>query len=308
MSDYQTIIEPFLEMMAAEKGAARNTVSSYQRDLHDLVRFLHQQNQSILGASTDDLSDYIAHLSQEGMNSRSIARKISAIKQCYKFLISDQQREDNPATLIEPPKTQTTLPEYLSVQEVDLVLDIASADQSEKGKRLYALLEILYATGMRVSELVSLKLSDLRYQGAEQSELESFMIIEGKGAKERLVPLNQRAIDAIAEYLPHRRHFISDKHQKIWLFPSTSKAGHLTRQRLNQLLHELSIPTGIERTRLSPHKIRHAFASHLLAGGMDLRTLQELLGHQDISTTQIYTHILNERVKEMVFERHPLGV
>lgn len=289
-------------MMAAERGAALHTLAAYQRDLRDFIAYSEEKDTPILAADTAFIRSYAAHLRQRHLAPRSIARKLSAIRQFYHFLVSEEHRPDDPSLDLDSPKQSASLPRVLSEAEITLLLTTAHQDENKEGLRLAALLEILYASGLRVSELVSLKLTTLQKErGVKAGSFRPFMIIEGKGKKERLVPLNQPALDAISRYLTVRLE------QSPWLFPSPSEAGHITRQYFAKLLKKLAINAGIAPEKISPHAVRHSFASHLLQHGADLRVIQELLGHADIATTQIYTHVLDEKLKALVTEHHPLA-
>jgi integrase/recombinase XerD len=300
-------IEMFLEMMMAERGAAGNTISAYQRDLDEFHSFLNPRKINIIEAQTEDIRAFFKTLSSSGLAASTIARKLSSIKQFYKFLCVDEFIKENPSLVMDAPKQGKSLPKYLSENQVTSLLKTAANDTSIEGLRLTALLEVLYASGLRVSELVSMKMSNLQKINIDDKiSLRNFIIVKGKGNKERLVPLNNSAIKALQNYLPLRDHFFNLKNNE-YLFPSSSKEGYLTRQRLHQLLKALATKSNIDAALVSPHVLRHSFASHLLNNGADLRVLQELLGHSDISTTQIYTHILSERMKKLVLEHHPLA-
>ncbi len=302
-------IESFLEMMAAEKGAAKNTLDSYRRDLLDVASFITKHNLDVLTLKSEDLRKYFISLDAQALSSRTIARRLSSIKHLFKFLYNDNIRQDNPSLSLDAPKSSKSLPKHLTEAEVELLLTTAHSDKSAEGLRMTALIELLYASGMRVSEMVMLKMNALqKINISGKITLRDFIILKGKGNKERLVPLNKSAIAALEEYLKIRNFFIKTHTEKnIWVFASNSREGFLTRQRFHQLLKELALNSGIDPEKVSPHVIRHSFASHLLNHGADLRVLQELLGHSDISTTQIYTHILNERMKKLVEEHHPLA-
>lgn len=301
-------LEAFLEMMSAERGAAINTLQSYQRDLEDLRNYLNRRNVGLTTAKTEDLSGYLSHLAAQDFAASSQARRLSAMRQFYKFLYAETLRTDDPTAILDAPKKARSLPKVLSEADVSKLLAraVEEAESTEPGRtgrlRMLALLELLYATGMRVSELVSLPAKVLDHEGR-------FLMIRGKGNKERLVPLSRSAIAALAAYgaaraadAPQDRHADSP-----WLFPSSSKEGYLPRQVFARDLKELAARAGIRVATISPHVLRHAFASHLLQNGADLRVVQELLGHSDISTTQIYTHVLEERLREVVEMHHPLA-
>ena len=295
------LIAAFLEMMSAERGAAKNTIEAYQRDLVDYSGFLSGRQQSLLTGTRDDVAAYLDRLRHDGLSASSSARRLSAIRQFHRFLCADALRGDDPTRIIASPKARRPLPKVLSIAEVDTLLTTAEAETSASASppkqaaalRLYLLLELLYATGMRVSELVSLKRSAVMRDA-------SFLTITGKGNKERIVPVNDRARDAIKTYL-------KTIEPGPWLFPANSAEGYLARQVFARDLKELAGRAGISSTRVAPHVLRHAFASHLLHGGADLRVVQMLLGHADISTTQIYTHVLDEKLRTLVETHHPLA-
>ncbi len=298
-------VDMFLEMLAAERGAALNTLESYQRDLGDFTVFAKSKRQNAVDADADLIRQYLRHLDSTGMAARTQARRLSALRQFFRFLYAERMRSDDPTAVIDSPKIGRALPKYLSEEEVDRLLVCAAAHAGAEGKRLVALMEILYATGLRVSELVGLPLRAVSRDGL-------MLMVRGKGGKERMVPLSEPAAEAIRDYLEVRERFVpkTAKAQKAsapFLFPSRAKDGHLTRARFAQTLKELAIEAALEPRRVSPHVLRHSFASHLLAHGADLRALQQMLGHADISTTQIYTHVLDERLKRLVNTAHPLA-
>ncbi|CDZ31968.1 Tyrosine recombinase XerD [Neorhizobium galegae bv. officinalis] len=299
-------IEAFLEMMSAERGAAGNTLASYERDLEDLQSFLAAGNASALTAQSANLSAYLAHLGAQGFAASSQARKLSAMRQFYKFLYAEGLRGDDPTAILDAPKKGRSLPKIMSEDDVTRLLDLAGKEAADPGPdqlarlRMLALLELLYATGMRVSELVSLPVKVLDQEGR-------FLIIRGKGNKERLVPLSRSAIAALGPYGQARQASLAKTGDSPWLFPSAGKEGYLPRQVFARDLKGLAARAGLRTAAISPHVMRHAFASHLLQNGADLRVVQELLGHSDISTTQIYTHVLEERLRELVQTHHPLA-
>ena len=304
----ELLVELFLDMLAAERGAGENTLTAYRNDLDDLSAHLRAAGRTIANATTDDLRDFIANLSERGFKASSLARRLSAVRQIYKFLYAEGKRSDNPAAVLEGPKRARTLPKVLSIADVDALLKNARANsenakqplaQRLRATRLLCLLEVVYATGLRVSELVTLPASAARRD-------QRMLVVRGKGGKERLVPLNNPAKRAMSEYLELRTAAERDAKSK-WLFPSFGEKGHLTRQHFARELKALGQGCGIRPERLSPHVLRHAFASHLLHNGADLRVVQTLLGHADISTTQIYTHVLEERLKTLVRDLHPLA-
>lgn len=305
-------LEAFLEMMIAERGAADNTIISYKRDLDDISRFLSGRKKSLNSANSDDIRAYLKNMSDHDFAATTQSRHLSSLKQFYRFMHDEGLRDDDPTGIIDAPKTAQSLPKTLSEEEVSLLLqtaeDAVKNAASNKSRlvqttRFRALLELLYATGMRVSELVSLPANVLKRN-------EPFLIIRGKGNKERLVPISPAAKRALNEYLQaFEASFPENKkrHESPFLFPARSKTGYLARQVFARELKETAALANIDTAKVSPHILRHAFASHLLANGADLRAVQELLGHSDISTTQIYTHVLDERLKKLVNEQHPLA-
>jgi integrase/recombinase XerD len=301
------LIELFLDMLAAERGAAANTLLAYRRDLDDFVGYLDESGGSVGQAGSEELRGYLAALGRRGFAATSVARRLSALRQLYRFLYAEGHRKDDPAAVLDGPKRGKTLPKVLSVEQVDTLLAtaraaMAGADVSVgerlRAARLNCLLEVLYATGLRVSELVSLPASAGRRN-------ERMLIVRGKGGRERMVPLNEAARSAMAEYQGLLKE--AGRSETKWLFPSFGESGHLTRQHFGRELKELAVAAGLRPAQVSPHALRHAFASHLLQNGADLRSVQTLLGHADISTTQIYTHVLEERLKSLVRDLHPLA-
>jgi integrase/recombinase XerD len=307
----------FLDMLAAEQGAGDNTLDAYRRDLTDFSEFLSPRGLDFAGAETQALRDYLADLDGRGFKSTSVARRLSAIRHLYRFLLNERIRSDDPAAILSGPKRGRGLPKVLSISDVDRLLvraktlaktlaeaPEASAPQRLRALRLYCLLEVLYATGLRVSELVSLPRSAARRDAR-------MIVVRGKGNKERLVPLNEPSRQAMADYLAATEAQKTEKKKNAasskWLFPSFGESGHLTRQHFARDLKELAGAAGLSPRLVSPHVLRHAFASHLLHNGADLRIVQTLLGHTDISTTQIYTHVVEERLKSLVRDLHPLG-
>ncbi len=300
-------IEAFLEMKAAERGAAANTLAAYRRDLEDFTAFLASRERALAAAGAAEIRDYLRAMAESGLAPASRARRLSALRQLYKFLVAEGAVARDPSHGIGGPKTPRPLPKTLSVAEVDQLIAAAerraasaSGGDRIRALRLHALLEMLYATGMRVSELVSLP------RAALDGDPRVFTI-RGKGGRERLVPLNAPARAALDRFLAVGRADGAPPIRTKWLFPSRGLSGHLTRQRFAQDLKELAAEAGFDPARVSPHVLRHAFASHLLDRGADLRAVQQLLGHADISTTEIYTHVLEERLKALVFEHHPLA-
>jgi integrase/recombinase XerD len=296
-------LEAFLEMMTAERGAARNTVEAYRRDLQHFGDHVSRHNQRLADADPDALRSYLEDMAAMGMSPRTAARRLSALKQFFRFLAAEGVRGDDPSAMIDTPRAGRPLPRYLSENEVTRLLEAAALRKDAGGLRLSALLEVLYATGLRVSELVGLPVSAITRDGR-------MLIVRGKGGKERMVPLTDPATQAVQAYRAVRDGYLpqfSSRTGSPWLFPSRSRKGHLTRVRFGQLLKELAAEAGLAPARVSPHVLRHSFASHLLAHGADLRSLQQMLGHADISTTQIYTHVLDERLRALVDSAHPLA-
>ena len=302
------LIEVFLEMIAAERGASRNTMDAYARDLADYLAGLARAGRTPLNAASGDIRAYLARLAESGLKPASSARKLSAIRQFHHFLAADGRRGEDPSLIIEAPRRGRGLPKVLSIAEVDHLLAVSREGLDDGARpgaerlralRMACLLELLYATGLRVSELVGLPASAAK-------TVDPFLHIRGKGGRERLVPLPGAARQSIAAY----RACLEKAHGRApagpWLFPGDGASGHLTRQAFARDLKTCAAAAGISAARISPHVLRHAFASHLLQNGADLRIVQELLGHADISTTQIYTHVLDERMKAMVRDLHPL--
>jgi len=307
------LINLFLDMLAAEQGAGDNTLDAYRRDLTDFSDFLGHTGQDFAGAETQGLRDYLAELDARGFKSSSVARRLSAMRHLFRFLLNERIRSDDPAAILSGPKRGRGLPKVLSISDVDRLLahakalteaPEASAPERLRAMRLYCLIEVLYATGLRVSELVSLPRSAARRDAR-------MIVVRGKGNKERLVPLNEPSRQAMAAYLAAVEASKPEKKKNAasskWLFPSFGESGHLTRQHFARDLKELAAAAGLAPRLVSPHVLRHAFASHLLHNGADLRIVQTLLGHTDISTTQIYTHVVEERLKSLVRDLHPLA-
>ncbi|MEK9969561.1 MAG: site-specific tyrosine recombinase XerD [Ferrovibrio sp.] len=293
--------DSFLEMLSAERGLAQNSLLAYRNDLSDFAGFLTGRHETPETVSTETLRQYMQGLSDEGMTPATAARRLSTLRQFFKFLVQETIRKDDPAALLDAPKRARPLPKLLSETEVDDLLKAARAlrEDPAESARLTALLEILYATGLRVSELVGLRWPPF-------GDDTRFLVVRGKGSKERLVPLSEPARQASEDYAGWRGDFITTK-TSPWLFPSRGESGHLTRQRFGQLLKDLAVQADISPSKVSPHVLRHAFASHLLAHGADLRAVQKMLGHADISTTQIYTHVLEARKQALVRQHHPLA-
>jgi integrase/recombinase XerD len=307
------LINLFLDMLAAEQGVSPNTLDAYRRDLTDFSDFLAHAGTDFARVETEGLRDYLADLDARGFKSSSVSRRLSAMRHLFRFLLNERIRSDDPAAILSGPKRGRGLPKVLSISDVDRLLAHAkaltgapesSALQRLRAMRLYCLLEVLYATGLRVSELVALPLS------ASRRDI-SMIVVRGKGDKERLVPLNEASRQAMADYLAAIEALKPEKKKNAagskWLFPSFGESGHLSRQHFARELKELAASAGLAPRLVSPHVLRHAFASHLLHNGADLRIVQTLLGHADISTTQIYTHVVEERLKSLVRDLHPLA-
>jgi integrase/recombinase XerD len=308
------LINLFLDMLAAEQGAGDNTLGAYRRDLTDFSEFIAPTGQGFAGVETQALRDYLAELDGRGFKSSSVARRLSAMRHLFRFLLNERIRSDDPAAILSGPKRGRALPKVLSIPDVDRLLARAKALTADapdasvlqrlRAMRLYCLLEVLYATGLRVSELVALPRSAARRDVG-------MIVVRGKGNKERLVPLNEASRQAMADYLAAIETLKPEKKKNVanskWLYPSFGESGHLTRQHFARELKELAASAGLAPRLVSPHVLRHAFASHLLHNGADLRIVQTLLGHTDISTTQIYTHVVEERLKSLVRDLHPLA-
>jgi integrase/recombinase XerD len=292
--------EAFIEMLAAERGASKNTEAAYRADLKNLEAFLARRKQKPVTANADALRAYLKSLDYLGMTPRTVARRLSVIRQLFRFLLAERRREDDPASTLDSPRLGRSLPKVLSRVEVDRLIEAAQAKGDGDGGRMETLLEILYGTGLRVSELVTLPLA-----AAERDP--TMLVVRGKGDKDRLVPLSDPARAAIAKWLHVRAAKLAEDETSRYLFPSRGRTGHLTRQRFAQLLKESALAAGIDPARVSPHVLRHAFASHLLEAGADLRSVQLMLGHADIATTQIYTHVIPEKLRSLVEDKHPLA-
>ena len=294
------VISNFLDMLNFEKGVAENTAVAYQTDLMSLSKYLLERNVSLERASEKLLKQYLSEMYLDNKTSRTRARALSVMRQFYSFLYLEGVRSDDPTKYIDLPKIQNTLPKILSKDEVSQILSVVREGPNVNRLRDTALIEILYATGMRVSELVGLQLGSI-------SRDRRFLTVIGKGKKERLLPLNDVARETLIEYLREDRKVNNTVKNNEFLFPSQGVLGHLTRDGFAKILNRLLQRSGIQRSKISPHVIRHSFATHLLSNDADLRSIQELLGHSDISTTQIYTHVLDERLKFLVENKHPLS-
>ena len=292
-------IEAFLEMLAAERGAARNTLLAYRADLEDFAAFAVGRGDGLIAADTALLRGWLSGLAAQGLAARTQARRLSAVKQFHQFLLREGLRADDPTELLEAPRLPQSLPKALQEDEVAALIAAAAALPGKRGPVAAAAVEMLYCSGLRVSELVSLPALALRAETP-------LIAVRGKGGRERLVPISDRARRLALEARAERAGAAGKESR--FLFPSRGAAGHLTRQALGLLLKDVALAAGLDPARVSPHVLRHSFASHLLQRGADLRSLQMLLGHADIGTTQIYTKVLEERLRALVAEHHPLAV
>ena len=293
--------EEFLEMMAAERGASANTLRAYENDLSDAQAYLANRGTDLTTAPAEAIEAYFSELGARGLAPATAARRRSSVRQFYRFALGEGWRTEDPSRRVESPRARRPLPKVLGRDEVERLIEAAAQKDGVGGARLAAMVEILYASGLRVSELVSLPL-------AAVSRDPAFLMVKGKGGKERLAPLNEAARHAIKVYLEVRGAFLAKgRKDSPWLFPSHGRGGRLTARRFAQLLDEAAESAGLDRHMVSPHVLRHAFATHLLEGGADLRVVQTLLGHSDIATTQIYTHVTQDHLKEVVESKHPLS-
>ncbi|MDE0799292.1 MAG: site-specific tyrosine recombinase XerD [Rhodospirillaceae bacterium] len=291
-------IESFLDMMSAERGASLHTLDAYSRDI---IGFSESIDGDVARATSEQLRDYFEGILAQGLRPRTAARRLSCLRQFFQFLFAEGVRDDDPTSVLDSPRQGLRLPKYLGEGEVDLLLEAARSKNTPAALRLTAILELLYASGLRISELVSLPLAAVVRE-------RPVIIVRGKGNKERMVPIGAPARAAIASYLKVRQSFVpANAKSSCWLFPSRGIVGHVSRDAVAKSLKGLAIAAGIAPARVSPHVLRHSFASHLLAHGADLRSLQQMLGHADISTTQIYTHVLDERLRRLVETNHPLA-
>ena len=301
MSPRTGLIEAFLEMMSAERRARANTLAAYARDLGDFAAFARNGAEK---ASRDEIQAYLAQLSKSGLAASSQARRLSALRQFFGFLYAEDIRKDNPTDAVAAPRASRPLPKILSQADMEAMIAAAGAEDSAEAKRLTCIVEMLYAAGLRVSELAGLPLIAVKNR-------DGFILVRGKGGKERLAPLNASARAAIAAYLDVRAEFLPKgsrrAHAERYLFCSRAAEGYLTRQRFHQLLKGLAIKAGLDPAKVSPHVLRHAFATHLVEGGADLRAVQTLLGHADIATTEIYTHVAKDHLKKVMRKAHPLA-
>jgi integrase/recombinase XerD len=293
--------EAFLEMMAAERAAAVNTLAAYGRDLADSQGFLRRRRKDLADATTQDIEAYFADLGARGLAPATAARRRAALRQFYRFVVGEGWRPDDPSRRVDAPRRGRPLPKVLTAEEVVSLIEAAGRKDGAAGLRLAAMVELLYASGLRISELVALRLSQVAADPA-------YLFVKGKGGKERMAPLGEAARSAVKAYLAVRPKFVpAGVKESPWLFPSRAAGGRLTARRFAQLLDEAALAAGLDPAKVSPHVLRHAFATHLLEGGADLRTVQTLLGHADIATTQIYTHLTQDRLREVMETKHPLA-
>lgn len=294
-----TLVGSFLNMMVAERGAAQNTIVSYQRDLEQFFAFVGKNEVKTI--TSEDISLVVQQLSRAHYAPRTIARKVSAIKEFFKFLFSEKEILDNPSAYILAPKPEKPLPKFLTEDEVRQLIEVAQSKEKPHQKRLAVMLELMYACGLRVSELVAMPENSINFDKKE-------ILIRGKGSKERLIPISNRAMKAVFGYFEYRECFIKEGRRSIWMFPSLSAAsGHITRDAFFKQIKEIAVEAGLYPTKISPHVLRHSFATHLLNHQADLRSVQKMLGHESITTTEIYTHIIPESLIQTVQKLHPLA-
>lgn len=296
----ESVVSRFLEMMSAERGAAQNTLEAYGRDVSQFLEYCG--NVSLKNISADDIADFVQYLSKkEQLSSKTVARKISAVREFFKFLYTDKIIKENPAADVQTPKQQKPLPKFLTQEEIKQLIQAAMEGKTPAERRMCVMLELMYACGLRVSELVSLPENCINFDKRQ-------IFIKGKGSKERIVPIAPQAIEAIFDYLSYRDYFIKEGRKSIWLFPSKSSAsGHITRDAFFKHLKEIAVSAGISPQKVTPHVLRHSFATHLLNHEVDLRSVQKMLGHESINTTEIYTHIISDKLIKTVQKLHPLA-
>lgn len=305
------LLQQFLEMMAAERAASANTIDAYRRDLTDFLNHCVSKRTSPEKITPAHIEQFMATLGKAGLSAQTVARKLSAIRQFFAFLYVEKIRSDNPTASLDSPKLGKRLPKTLNSKDIMALIEAAKKDATAAGIRLQAMLELMYGAGLRVSELVSLPLAALGVKQGSTDVQSEYLVVRGKGNKERLVPINHHARVALSSYLKLRDSFIQkkadEKATSAYLFPYSRAEGYVTRQQFGVMLKELAVLANVDPEKISPHTLRHSFASHLLEGGADLRVIQELLGHADIATTQIYTHVVGEKLKKLVSEKHPLS-
>ena len=292
-------VDNFLNMIVAEKGASKNTVDAYRRDLEQFFDF--QNNKSPSSISRDDIKNFIQYLSSHGFANKSVARKTSSIKEFFRFLFSEKEIKENPATYISSPKPEKPLPKFLTPDEITKIISTANNHSNLNLKRIACMLELMYSCGLRVSELVSLPETCINFDKQQ-------ILVHGKGSKERLIPISSKAIKSVLDYTEYRHFFLRGERKSIWLFPSKlSKSGHITRDAFFKQIKNLCAQSGISPSRVSPHVLRHSFATHLINNDADLRSVQKMLGHESITTTEIYTHIISDKLIKTVQQKHPLA-
>lgn len=292
-------VNRFLEMMSAERGASANTLEAYGRDVEEFLTYCG--GMALKEISRDDVGDFVQYLGREGRSPKTVARKLSAVREFFKFLYTEKDIKDNPAADVLTPKQEKPLPKFLSEDEIKRLIAAAKECSEPKGRQMTAMLELMYASGLRVSELVSLPENCINFDRRQ-------VFVRGKGSKERVVPVAPAAIQAVFDYLEQRDCFIREGRRSIWLFPSkSSRSGHISRDTFFKRLKELAVKAGIYPSRVTPHVLRHSFATHLLNHNADLRSVQKMLGHESINTTEIYTHILSDKLLETVQKLHPLA-
>lgn len=292
-------VNRFLEMMSAERGASANTLEAYGRDVGEFLTYCG--GLALKEISRDDVGDFVQYLGREGRSPKTVARKLSVVREFFKFLYTEKDIKDNPAADVLTPKQEKPLPKFLSEDEIKRLIAAAKECSGPKGRQMTAMLELMYASGLRVSELVSLPENCINFDRRQ-------VFVRGKGSKERVVPVAPAAIQAVFDYLEQRDCFIREGRRSIWLFPSkSSRSGHISRDTFFKRLKELAVKVGIYPSRVTPHVLRHSFATHLLNHNADLRSVQKMLGHESINTTEIYTHILSDKLLETVQKLHPLA-
>lgn len=303
--EWENLASAFLEMCAALRGASKNTLIAYKKDLSIFFEFVHFRKLNLTTLNHTHISDFLAMTTKQGLSAATTSRRRSVLKQFFAFLVREAERSDNPALLTATPKRSKSLPRVLSAAQLDALSAQAATSKSPDAIRFCAMLELLYASGMRISELVTLRMEQLE-STSKNGKIQPYITVTGKRAKQRIVPLHSAAIKALSGYLKIRSNFLPNA-KNNFVFCTRGKAGHISRQRVALMLKECCIQAGINPDICSPHTLRHSFATHLLEGGADLRVIQELLGHADIATTQIYTHVAGKRLKELVDENHPLA-
>lgn len=293
------LVESFLEMMVAEKGAAQNTVEAYRRDVEQFLEFAAVKN--VAKVTKNDVTEFVQNLSRQHFAPKTVARKLSAIREFFKFLFSEKEIKENPCANILTPKQEKPLPKFLTEKEIHELINAARKDENIIHLRMAFMLELMYACGLRVSELVCLPENCINFDKKQ-------ILVKGKGNKERIVPVADAALKSAEEYLDYREQFLKAGRRSIWLFPSkNSSLGHLTRDGFFKQIKIIAEKAGIYPSRVSPHVLRHSFATHLLNNNVDLRSVQKMLGHEDIATTEIYTHIISDKLIETVQKKHPLA-